>query len=368
MAIINVLTAARMLEIEANSVVDGEVNQDGRLILTTHAGASIDAGDVVGPQGATGLPASTYLAADKPVTDTPSTYPRGVSQFQVGTANGWPSSFLIVFTIAENSNRIVQIASDKGNNNMWFRQASSSTPDAWTSWALISTKAYVDGVVGPKADKSYVDTLVKGQELGANVNLDTLTTPGVYWQSNSNEATTALKYPEALAGLLEIFGNGVNMVWQRYTPYGVNGNRVYIRGWYNTTGWDSWRLMESVPSQDTGWVDITANLEPNFVIYSAGVKIMYRKKNGTITICGAVKPATSAAASAIATTGGANLLNLDTLGLNAGGNYFGYSLQHGSTNDYYQTMSAGAYLIIARYYPGTPSTGVWLPFSHTYLQ
>jgi hypothetical protein len=45
------LTAARMLAIEAASVVDGEVNGSGHLILTKHDASTIDAGDVMGPPG-----------------------------------------------------------------------------------------------------------------------------------------------------------------------------------------------------------------------------------------------------------------------------------------------------------------------------
>jgi microcystin-dependent protein len=47
------LTAARMLAIEGASIVDGEV-VGGNLILTKHDGSTINAGPVVGPQGATG--------------------------------------------------------------------------------------------------------------------------------------------------------------------------------------------------------------------------------------------------------------------------------------------------------------------------
>jgi microcystin-dependent protein len=54
MATITGLTADRMLEIEGASVVDGEVDTNGNLILTTHDGTTINAGPVVGPQGAQG--------------------------------------------------------------------------------------------------------------------------------------------------------------------------------------------------------------------------------------------------------------------------------------------------------------------------
>lgn len=47
-------TAARMKSIEDNSVVDGTVNGSGHLILTKRNNATIDAGNVVGPQGVKG--------------------------------------------------------------------------------------------------------------------------------------------------------------------------------------------------------------------------------------------------------------------------------------------------------------------------
>ncbi len=48
------LTAERMLAIEAASVVSGTVNGSNHLILTTHGGSDIDAGNVVGPAGSNG--------------------------------------------------------------------------------------------------------------------------------------------------------------------------------------------------------------------------------------------------------------------------------------------------------------------------
>ena len=54
MGTITGLTAARMEEIEDASVVDGNVDGSGHLILTTHGGSDIDAGYVVGPVALTG--------------------------------------------------------------------------------------------------------------------------------------------------------------------------------------------------------------------------------------------------------------------------------------------------------------------------
>lgn len=53
MAEVTGLTAARMLEIEAASVVDGDIVGDN-LILTKHDGSTIDAGNVRGPEGPVG--------------------------------------------------------------------------------------------------------------------------------------------------------------------------------------------------------------------------------------------------------------------------------------------------------------------------
>ena len=50
MATVTGLTAVRMLEIEAESVVDGEII-GGHLILSKHDGSTIDAGPVLGPPG-----------------------------------------------------------------------------------------------------------------------------------------------------------------------------------------------------------------------------------------------------------------------------------------------------------------------------
>jgi hypothetical protein len=61
MATVTSLTASRMLEIEAASIIDGDVVGDN-LVLTRHDGTQINAGSVRGPQGTAGLP-----SADLPV-------------------------------------------------------------------------------------------------------------------------------------------------------------------------------------------------------------------------------------------------------------------------------------------------------------
>lgn len=56
MATITGLTAERMLAIEGESVVDGQVDVDGNLILSKYDGSTINAGPVLGPTGAQGPP------------------------------------------------------------------------------------------------------------------------------------------------------------------------------------------------------------------------------------------------------------------------------------------------------------------------
>lgn len=56
MASVTGLTAARMLGIEAASVVDGDVDVNGNLILTKHDGSTVNAGYVKGSPGNTGAP------------------------------------------------------------------------------------------------------------------------------------------------------------------------------------------------------------------------------------------------------------------------------------------------------------------------
>lgn len=98
---------------------------------------------------------------------------------------------------------------------------------------------------------------IEGSEIAANVNLNTMTTTGWYSQNSNTEATTALNYPTAHAGILEVInddkGNGKHTV-QRYSRY--NASQVWHRYRYdvNNTAEDSdW----------SGWVDLAADTNTN---------------------------------------------------------------------------------------------------------
>lgn len=66
MATVRVFNAARMLAIEAASIVSGAVNGSGNLILTKHDGGTVDAGRVKGADGANGTNGTNGVDATSP--------------------------------------------------------------------------------------------------------------------------------------------------------------------------------------------------------------------------------------------------------------------------------------------------------------
>jgi|GEM_PF-5326480 hypothetical protein len=79
----------------------------------------------------------------------------------------------------------------------------------------------------------------KVQDIGTNVNLNTLTTTGRYHQSSNSNATTALNYPTAKAGLLKVYNDGY--IYQEYHAYDNSG--AYRRTCYNGT-WYAWTSLQ----------------------------------------------------------------------------------------------------------------------------
>lgn len=104
------------------------------------------------------------------------------------------------------------------------------------------------------------------------VNLNNVTAPGRYIQEVNSGATTALNYPAARAGFLEVisdtdyygdpalssgvFGQGVG-VYQRYYDYDANTGRWWQRRFYSAA-WGPWVLMAGVHTE--GWVSLNAYL------------------------------------------------------------------------------------------------------------
>lgn len=208
MATVTGFTAARMQQIEADSIIDGDVDLNGNLILTKRGGSQINAGSVIGPKGDPGAD-----AAPGSVAPTGNTTP-------VRTADG----------------RVKTAAPTEADDS--------------------TTKDYVDTSLAPKATTTYVNTLVKGQDLGLNRDLNLVTEPGTYWQPTSSRATTALNYPTNVAGLLEVFTSEGSHIWQRYTLFGDQSHRLYHRAFYLSENyWSTWSLLTGAP--ESGWVNLT---------------------------------------------------------------------------------------------------------------
>ncbi len=89
MAIVTSLTAARMLAIEAASVVSGAISGND-LILTKHDGSVVNAGNVRGPQGnvgAQGLGVNAFPGRNRIINGSFRVNQRGFS-----TSTGWPGT------------------------------------------------------------------------------------------------------------------------------------------------------------------------------------------------------------------------------------------------------------------------------------
>ena len=89
------------------------------------------------------------------------------------------------------------------------------------------------------------------EALGAGVDLNTLTTPGSWYQSSNGNAASGSNYPVPTAGYLEVMTNATgNAVWQRYLTYprsGIVGTDLmgpteYVRGYWGTS-WSAWHCV-----------------------------------------------------------------------------------------------------------------------------
>lgn len=128
MATVTGLTAARMLEIEAQTIVDGDIVGDN-LILTRHDGGTVNAGNVRGPSGASPI-------ATKLVTDVPNAYPIGISTFMVDASSvGWPAQNATITTVLISTSRAFQLLAEYTTSQMWVRVAADN---AWGPWLSLT--------------------------------------------------------------------------------------------------------------------------------------------------------------------------------------------------------------------------------------
>lgn len=186
MAVISSMTLARLLSLEAGTVINGSVDANGNLILTTHDGTQINAGLVKGtatPEAILPTPstlarrtASGQIRAVGPVDDTdvvtkehleaygpsfsqvaaaympgfskyespsesepPSYYPNGITLYNTGSGLGWPVNIATIVTVkAANNARIYQEVTTRGAESItqiWRRAGIDAS--TWSEWYLV---------------------------------------------------------------------------------------------------------------------------------------------------------------------------------------------------------------------------------------
>lgn len=174
MATVTGFTAQRMLAIEAASIVDGEIDENGHLILTRHDGTQVDAGyalvavpdasetqkgiveladaaetaagtsttKAVTPAGL--YPMSVKILAENArlETDPITSYPMGMSIMAVGSGSGWTvnSGFGLVVTYRYSQYRNIQWFYGSAEDPTWKRYNYNG---AWGAWRKI---AYFDEI------------------------------------------------------------------------------------------------------------------------------------------------------------------------------------------------------------------------------
>jgi len=142
MATVTGLTATRMEAIEAASIVDGEIDINGHLILTRFDTTTIDAGYAL-----VAIPDNsivTYIDIDDyPETDLPSSYPMGFSLTWVtateATAGGWDfggmdGTLLTVQALAASAYQMwTRSGASSVEYEYWMRQGTNS--GGWSAWS-----------------------------------------------------------------------------------------------------------------------------------------------------------------------------------------------------------------------------------------
>lgn len=264
-----------------------------------------------------GLIRATGLANNSKLdTDAPSTYPLGLSYFST-TDNGFPAQYATVETIRTGiASRTFQTITRSTTGERWVRAEGVS--DTWGVWSKTSTDAVATGSssglmssadktkldaassvetatsivmrdssgnsqfgtvvindapvsVNHGTRKDYVDSQVATKAaavhthllsdvtitvLGASQDLDTYQTTGLFSQSSNTNATLVLNYPEAAAGLLEVFYVATSgpFIYQRYMVYASNGADFYWRTKYAANAWTAWQRVAN-DSPATGSVN-----------------------------------------------------------------------------------------------------------------
>lgn len=164
MATVTGLTAARMIEIEDASVVSGEVVGDD-LILTTHGGDNINAGDVRGPQGDPGAD-----AAPGDVNPTANTTPIRTSDGRVKGATPTATNDLTTKAYVDSGDSAaIATAAAYADTLNDSRTALKKVRMASTANLTLSGTQTIDGIAGAVGDRVLVKNQTTGSQNGIYV-------------------------------------------------------------------------------------------------------------------------------------------------------------------------------------------------------
>jgi hypothetical protein len=133
--------------------------------------------------------------------------------------------------------------------------------------------------------------------------LNTVTTAGIYWQSNGGGATPALNYPALVRGFLEVFQMNATYIVQRYTNQNpvVFWERTLSSGTWGpwkaftsqrvdqTAGraiytWDDVNNREQLIYGDTGWRNVSTLLLNGWTLADANSHVSINRQGGLVTL------------------------------------------------------------------------------------
>lgn len=142
MATVTGLSKDRMLAIEAASVVDGEVDGSGHLILERFDGTPIDAGSVIGPQGPQGVvgPAIPFVGVQNLNTYSSGGFWAETSDVNAAAGTNYPEPYAGLLEVYNNGvTHIYQrytIYATQGSR-VWIRGYAGGV---WSAWVLQATQ------------------------------------------------------------------------------------------------------------------------------------------------------------------------------------------------------------------------------------
>jgi hypothetical protein len=197
-------------------------------------------------------------------------------------------------------------------------------------------------------------------ELGNTENLNNLTDSRTYHQAQNAEASTSRNYPEATAGLLEVFNvthvtSGNPYIYQRYTTY--NNSEVWTRSYYWANGWYPWKRTIG-GSKTVPWTTITG-WDSTVELYNPGTPIRGCVVGGIVFLAGAMRW--------LSGTSG-RIAQLPSWAYPDNSVIKAWRCQGSSNNAWGCEINGANELRWGRYGPAVAGTDTWLPFSIQYPQ